>query len=216
MHSPSQRQAEIRVFEASNMNWSAFIGRRALFYAGAEKDRAHGWVMDANGDKIKVRSPLQVSGNSGPYLFQLFAPKFDLSFVGKYGGVQSSDELLGGQEAEDIEFTVVSPLRRVPVERNARRIVSATRANLTVDGDTRSAIVEDVSVMGIGLLTTFEVQIGATHSLTVPTENGLVQLSARVVYCRPCFSASAENWRVGCSVEADGRVCQALWLKFAS
>ena len=207
---------DVRILVPEAVKWSQFLERRITAYSAEANDRLNGWLSGYEDGRIVVRSAHQLSSAQGAsFLFQVFASKHDLLFVGKFLSSTETSVKVAGQTAYEILFAIAGAIRRVPANRNARRGMYGLRATLEMNGEPIEVSLEDVSATGVGLLGPRELPLGQPANLIVKLQEGDIHLSLKVVNSHPA-NGSDDFWRVGATVEACDRVSNALWMKIVA
>lgn len=113
--------------------------------------------------------------------------------------------------AQTIELTFETDIRVYrPSPEEPRTPVPELPARVSLEGAALSARVVDVSPNGIGLVSVHKVDKGAVINIQVFAEDGAIEITGEVRYCRS-IKGPREEYRLGARIQPPTRLDAAKW-----
>lgn len=163
---------------------------------------ASGWVVDvtktqliadlSHGEQMQVGQQLTV---------EIFGAKYDLHADATFKAYVQ-DRALFGLENVDVK----------PASEAVRMAVPFYQCEVVWQGLKGEASAVDISMQGIGLLTSARLETDAILELTVNSPEGEIRMQADVRYCYPTDPDHFE-FRAGARLTFTDRICQARWMR---
>lgn len=117
-----------------------------------------------------------------------------------------------GQEAGEVVLRILGEMRCAPPAMPPRSQVHQLQGVLRADGVETSVFLIDASDRGAGLLLSTPVLPGVQVTLEVPGENGPVQITGEVRYCRP-LDTPPGHFRIGLQFQNLSPWTAAQWAR---
>lgn len=161
----------------------------------------NGWVTDITKTQLIFDTPEEPHLEPGLQAqVEIYGAKFNLKAVAKFRCY--------------VQKRVVCDLSNIsvlPASEAVRITVPHYLCSLDLDGLRGEATAVDISIGGIGLISSARVSAGEVLQVEMQTPHGLIAFSAEVRYCRPTNELEFE-FRIGAKITFKDRIDHARWM----
>lgn len=202
-----------------------FAGTRTRFQRLSDYRLFHGWIQDFFGDRLVISSSPDVVLVTGQeFSFEAYGPSSVAMFTARlefgtdFGVIQadmSADDRAVRQRilaAADIEFdfVVTSDVKFLAQSEEVRVASRAAQVECRLHEFCVSGTLLNSSANGMGLITTYQLEVGDVYEVTVATHIGTVTCQCQCRYSRPDKHVDS-MWRSGMKIVDIDRIARARW-----